>query len=433
MAKISVIVPVYNVEKHLRQCLDSIINQTFKDLEIIIINDGSPDKCGEIIDEYAKLDNRIIAIHQRNAGYGKVINKGLDIAKGEFIGIIESDDFIEPDMYEKMLSQIEKSNADVCKAGFYKYDSTQPIGEQNIKWTSKGQNYDRYPKGKAFKLSEYPEYYVIHASIWVGLYRKSFLKEYNIRMEETASASYQDLPFITSVLCNAKRIVLIPEYMYHWRLESNQNSSTTQKGSKLLVLTEQCEKVKQIVKDAGCYEFLKEALYKHFYFANIAFYNQIAPEFKHEYFDRLHNLLKELKDDKSFKYKYFYTSEEKNFVKNIINNEYVKTFERECKLRDKIQKIKNKRIVFWGASIFLSNFINVLNIKDSNIVGIIDKNQTRYGEKIGDYIISSPDDIKALKPDIIVISIVNKQKDREKEIKEFLKQNYNKKCKIIKG
>ena len=349
MAKISIVVPIYNVEKHLEQCLDSIVNQTYKDIEIILMDDGSTDRCGEIVDKYAQKDKRIKAIHKKNEGYGKTINRAFDMASGEYIGIVESDDYIEPDMYEKLLAQIEKLDADVCKAGFYKYNSTKPEDKQNEKWSFEGQEYDSFPKDRAFHLSEFPEYFAIHASIWTGLYRKSFLEKYNIRMEETEAASYQDFPFITSVLCNAKKIALIPEYMYHWRLENNQNSSTTRNDKKLLIMPKQCKKVKQIAKDTGSYDYLKEALYKHLVNANYVFYNRIDLRYKREYFDLLHEMFEELQYDNSFKFKYFYQKFEKDFAKNIIKNDYVSTINREYKLFKKLQKIKHKKVIFWGA------------------------------------------------------------------------------------
>ena len=110
--KISVIVPVYNVEKYLRKCIDSLTNQTLKDIEIILVNDGSTDNSGSIIDEYAKQDKRVIAIHKENGGQSSARNMGLDIAKGKYVGFIDSDDWIELDMYENMYLALVKGNAD---------------------------------------------------------------------------------------------------------------------------------------------------------------------------------------------------------------------------------------------------------------------------------------------------------------------------------
>ena len=106
MSKISVIVPVYNVEKFIKRCLDSIINQTMRDLEIILVNDGSTDNSGKICDEYAQLDNRITVIHKENGGLSSARNTGLDVATGEWIAFVDSDDYIEKNMYE-VLYEVE--------------------------------------------------------------------------------------------------------------------------------------------------------------------------------------------------------------------------------------------------------------------------------------------------------------------------------------
>ena len=97
--KVSIIVPVYKVEKYLRKCIDSIINQTLKDIEIILVDDGSPDNCGKICDEYAAKDTRIKVIHKENGGLSSARNAGMEVAEGEYIGFVDSDDWIESDMY----------------------------------------------------------------------------------------------------------------------------------------------------------------------------------------------------------------------------------------------------------------------------------------------------------------------------------------------
>ena len=116
--KVSVIVPIYGVEKYLRQCVDSIISQTLKNIEIILIDDGSPDGCPAIVDEYAAKDSRVVAVHQENGGYGRAVNHGIELAKGEYIGIVEPDDWIEPEMYEVLYSKAVCDSLDVIKSNF---------------------------------------------------------------------------------------------------------------------------------------------------------------------------------------------------------------------------------------------------------------------------------------------------------------------------
>lgn len=121
MPKLSIIVPVYKVEQYLHKCLDSILSQTFTDFELILIDDGSPDRCGEICDEYAAKDDRIIVIHQKNKGVSAARNAGLDIARGEYIGFVDSDDWIDPKMYESMLCDTYK-DFDIVTVGAKSYE-----------------------------------------------------------------------------------------------------------------------------------------------------------------------------------------------------------------------------------------------------------------------------------------------------------------------
>ena len=107
---ISVVVPVYKVEKYLDECVQSIVNQTHRNLEIILVDDGSPDRCPQLCDEWAEKDSRIRVIHQKNGGLSAARNAGLDVAKGDYIGFVDSDDYIAPDMYEQLLIPLLKEN-----------------------------------------------------------------------------------------------------------------------------------------------------------------------------------------------------------------------------------------------------------------------------------------------------------------------------------
>lgn len=116
--KVSVIVPVYNVETYLPKCIESILNQTHKNLELILVDDGSPDKCPEICDEYAKKDKRVKVIHKKNAGVSAARNDGIDFATGDFVAFVDSDDWIEPEMYEKLLQKQQEDDYDVVFCGY---------------------------------------------------------------------------------------------------------------------------------------------------------------------------------------------------------------------------------------------------------------------------------------------------------------------------
>lgn len=119
MPKISIIVPVYKVEKYIHKCVNSILVQTFTDFELILVDDGSPDNCGRICDEYASKDNRIKVIHKKNGGLSDSRNAGLNIASGEYVGFVDSDDYIENDMYQKLINVCNSNEVDISMCGRY--------------------------------------------------------------------------------------------------------------------------------------------------------------------------------------------------------------------------------------------------------------------------------------------------------------------------
>ena len=209
--KISVIVPIYGVEKYLHQCIDSILAQSFHGIEIILIDDGSKDNCPHIIDEYALKDTRIIAIHQTNGGYGKACNTGLDAAKGEYISIIEPDDFIDRNMYKDLYNIATKNNSDIVKSAFYHYYDTPSFKQTVLEKFS-----DKIPTS-SFSIYDCPLFLAYHPSIWSCIYKKDFLQKHNIRFIEAAGAGWTDNPFQVQTMCLAKRINYTPKSYYYWR------------------------------------------------------------------------------------------------------------------------------------------------------------------------------------------------------------------------
>ena len=121
MCKVSILVPVYNVEAYLPKCLNSLIGQTLQEIEIICIDDGSTDSSGTILDEYAAKDKRIRVVHQKNGGYGKAMNTGLHLAQGEYIGFVESDDFAATEMFVQLYQAAVKYRAQIVKSNYYRY------------------------------------------------------------------------------------------------------------------------------------------------------------------------------------------------------------------------------------------------------------------------------------------------------------------------
>lgn len=218
MPKVSIIVPVYKVENYLKQCLRSIMNQTLKELEIIVVDEGDYDRCREIIDEMAEKDNRIIALHDKHGGYGNSVNAGIARASGEYIGIVESDDFIEPEMYELLYQKAKEMDADIVKSPFYYYFNYE---NEHIA-PLMGELKQILPKDSTFTLTEYPVMLSTHPSIWAGIYKTDWLK--NTGIQFLSKGAYLDIRFRFETLMAAQKIAWIDYTTYHWRL-SNPNST----------------------------------------------------------------------------------------------------------------------------------------------------------------------------------------------------------------
>lgn len=221
--KISVIVPVYNVENYLEQCIKSIINQTLSDIEIICINDGSTDNSRMILEKYKNIDKRIIIIDKVNQGYGATCNLGLRCAKGKYISIIEPDDFIDKSMFDDLYSLAEKNNADIVKSAFYEYideNSSEGTSLKKINWS---EDYEM-PKS-VFVINDCPQFLYFHPSIWSCIYKKEFLTKNSILFNEPKGAGWADNPFQVKTMCKAARIVYTDTPYYHYRLNNPTSSS----------------------------------------------------------------------------------------------------------------------------------------------------------------------------------------------------------------
>lgn len=230
---ISLLVPIYNVERYLSQCLDSAISQTLQNIEIVLINDGSTDGSQGIIEQYAAKDPRIKVIDKPNSGYGCSMNRGLDEATGKYIGILESDDFFEPDALEILFSSAEQAHADVAKADFYFYWSTPREKNVQFKWV------DKDMAGVCSPL-DCEEVFFRKPSIWSAIYRRDFLEANDIRFLETPGASYQDAGFNFKVWASAQTVVLIDKPVLHYR-QDNESSSVNSPGKVYCVCDEYAE------------------------------------------------------------------------------------------------------------------------------------------------------------------------------------------------
>lgn len=236
--KISLLIPIYNVEAYLEECLRSAASQTLRDIEIICINDGSTDGSRAIIEEYLS-DPRFRVIDKPNSGYGASMNQGLDAATGEYIGILESDDFFDPDALEVLYEAAMAADADVAKADFYFYWSQPHPHDQRFGWVKTDDAGIKDPRSFTNVFYRKP-------SIWSAIYRKDFLQRNDIRFNETPGASYQDASFNFKVWACAQRVVLIDRAILHYR-QDNEGSSVNSPTKALCV----CDEYDEIMRFAS--------------------------------------------------------------------------------------------------------------------------------------------------------------------------------------
>lgn len=223
--KVSVIVPVYNVEKYLHEALNSLINQTLKDIEFICINDGSTDSSAQILEEYQNKDSRFKIITTSNKGYGHAMNIGLQASNGEYVGILEPDDYVDIAMYEKLYNIAKLNEADIVKADFYRFYGKGELQDNRYNMIAlNSENYNRIINPEKEK-----ECFRFLMNTWAGIYNRKFLISNNILHSETPGAAYQDNGFWFKGFCFAKRIYFVNEPLYYNRRD-NPNSSVYDKS-----------------------------------------------------------------------------------------------------------------------------------------------------------------------------------------------------------
>lgn len=216
--KVSVLVPICNVERYLVECLDSLRAQTFGDFEVLCINDGSTDGSRAIIQRYLDADKRFRVIDKPNSGYGASMNMGLACAVGEYIAILESDDFFEPSALELLVDAAEKNQSDVVKGDFYLYWSEPEKRDELFHIV------DDLEIGRTMRPVDDLAIFFRKPSIWSALYRTSFLRENGIDFLETPGASYQDAGFNFKVWASAERATFIADPVLHYRQDNEKSS-----------------------------------------------------------------------------------------------------------------------------------------------------------------------------------------------------------------
>ncbi|MBQ1310234.1 MAG: glycosyltransferase [Blautia sp.] len=279
MAKVSIVMPVYNAAPFLAESLASALRQTLQDIEIVCVNDGSTDSSLELLRLYEKKDRRMVVLDQPNGGYGKAMNTGIDHASGEYIGILEPDDYLYLDMYREQYEYAVKYDLDLVKSDFYRF-TRDSAGNMRLilqKLSTVPSDYR-----KVFNSSEDPYTIRFVMNTWSGIYRREFLLENHIRHNETPGASYQDNGFYFQTFAFARRGMLLETPGYRYRID-NPGSSIHNPG-KVYAMNEEYDYIRRILESRpGLWERFQYAYWRRRYLNYQVTLQRIGGEYKRDF------------------------------------------------------------------------------------------------------------------------------------------------------
>lgn len=395
---ISIIIPIYNVEKYLRECLDSILNQTFQNFEIICVDDGSTDKSLEILEEYKNRDERFILLKQEHEGAGSARNKGIEFARGKYIQFLDSDDYFEPDMLEELYNHAEKYDADMVVCSSRKVDDQKNIVESGNPISPINTNIT--PREKPFCWKDFKEdiFCLFNVPAWNKLYLKELIVSNNLAFQNLTSCN--DVAFgHISKIC-AKRIVVFNKELVNYRC--GRRGSITQFRAKCTEnIIYAALEIRKFLKERGIYEELKKSYIK-------AIKMHISWEITHCNDEQYQKFIKDLKTLMPEDWRLFQSALRKDY----ITPEY-------------LNKIAgNKRVMLWGASMFIKQVLEQEKEKNPKILGIIDKNDALQGKRFCNYTIYSPQALVDLKPDALILTVLTNNASIYESLKKELKVNY---------
>lgn len=256
---ISVVVPVYNAEPFLEEALSSILNQTFKDFEVLCVNDGSSDNSFKLLNEFANKDPRVKIINKPNGGCGSARNMGLDFAHGDYIYFFDPDDYVLPDAFEKLYKNAVKNDSDLVMFKIARFRD----GE-SVDYSIPGFDFDKLFKNTDFNNFTFDYHdikdYVLNSSFapWSKLYKKEFIDKYDdFRFD--LGVAFDDVPFHVKSLIRASKISFVPEFFYHYRL-SNPNSVNNTKSNQIDIF-KICDLVEEFLVSEGVFKEFKDEFY----------------------------------------------------------------------------------------------------------------------------------------------------------------------------
>ena len=295
MIKLSVIIPVYNVEKYLKDCLDSVCAQTLTDIEIICIDDGSTDNSLNILNEYSSKDSRIKIISKKNGGQATARNLGIKEAQGEYIAFVDSDDFIENTMFEKLYAKAETNNLDLAMCKIATYDNQTREIKDNVWYYMLGVFRD-FEKD-IFNHKDTKEFTCnIAVTPYNKIYKTSLLKDNHILFPE--GLIFEDEKFFFDTYLRAKKISIVNEFLYYYRVNRKGSTVDISKENDFSDIIPISKQIRETFKQTGNYEEYKILLANRFIHLQLARFTETSQKYRENYFNLMKDDLKEVLKDK---------------------------------------------------------------------------------------------------------------------------------------
>ncbi len=276
MKKISLIIPIYNTQEYLEKCLESAVNQDYKNMEIICVDDGSTDGSGQILDRFAKEYKNVIAIHQENGGESNARNRGLSASSGDYIGFMDCDDWIEAGMYSRLCDALESYDVDIAASGWIKEFPEQSIVARNQGTVKTGV----IGQGELLKYVYHRDEYQGFAYMWNKLYKREVISGKDncfLRFDENLKLG-GDILYLAQILMNVKSAVYIDESFYHYRQRRESGSHSRNVGERLDCLAAYDKVIRLFIENLVDEETLKWVkrfqVYHSTNIAELAFENQ---------------------------------------------------------------------------------------------------------------------------------------------------------------
>lgn len=393
--KVSIIMPSLNVKGYIKEAVRSAMNQTLREIEIICIDAGSDDGTWEILSQLAETDERIVLCHSDVKSYGYQVNMGLDMTKGEYVAILETDDYVDPKMYERLYRVAVQYDCDYVKSDCYAY-WTQDNGERFFfkkKTFLNGELYDEIMEPK-----KHPETATYDWYLWSGIYKKEFLTKNNIRLSETQGAAFQDIGFIFQTNVYAKRAIYRQEAYYRYCVDREEASSNSGKGLKYSY--QEFDRMCRMLDSVGeTDQEILSALYCRMAKSVICCYEGISTGYV------------EIADSDRMKYYTWFQKKLKDAIeKDIINDQILrpeiwsklevllvseesyirKIRDHEDDIRKKIGKSQEFPVVIFGCGYYGFSAYKWLKMQGYRLAAFMDNNKALWGTKVNGITIEPP-------------------------------------------